>query len=160
MLDFEPEVVGVDIYRDQPVGDGGERLAKLLAAHDKIIWVSKFGDEASLGVAPPAALLKTDRTGLADIILDAEGTVRRGILFLDDGVNFDFSFSLRLALRFLAARGVFPVPGEPDSRHLKVGATTLAPFEANDGGYVPADSSGYQYLLDYQYGHRVFQRSL
>lgn len=156
LVDFEPDVVGVDIYRDQPVGDGGERLAEQLTAHDNIFWISKFGDAASLGVAPPAALVNTERTGFADIIVDSGGTVRRGVLFLDDGVNFDFSFSLRLALHHLAYRNVSPEPGEPDPSHMKIGATTIPPFEASDGSYVRADARGYQYLLDYKHGPPSF----
>ncbi len=152
LVELEPEVVGVDIYRDRPVGAGGERLAEQLGAHDTIFWISKFGDSASVGVAPPAALQDTERTGFADIIVDSDGTIRRGVLFLDDGVNFDFSFSLRLALHYLGARNVSPEPGEPDPSYMKVGAITISPFEANDGGYVRADASGYQYLLDYKYG--------
>jgi adenylate cyclase len=156
LVDLEPEVVGVDIYRDRPVGDGGERLAEQLATHDNIFWISKFGDAASVGVAAPAALVDTERTGFADITVDPGGTVRRGVLFLDDGVNIDFSFSLRLALYHLESRNVSPEPGEPDPSHMKIGATTIPPFEANDGSYVRADARGYQYLLDYKYGPPSF----
>ncbi len=152
LVGLEPAVVGVDIYRDRPVDAGAERLADLLTAHEEIIWVSKFSVEASSGVSPPAVLLDTDQTGFADIIPDPGGTVRRGVLFLDDGVNFDFSFSLRLALRYLAFRDVFPEPGEPDPSHFKLGSITVPPFEANDGGYIHADSRGYQYLLDFRHG--------
>jgi adenylate cyclase len=33
---------------------------------------------------------------------------------------------------------------------MKLGRTTLPPFEPNDGGYVRADAGGYQFLLDYR----------
>jgi adenylate cyclase len=39
-------------------------------------------------------------------------------------------------------------PQNPD--YLRLGRTTIRPFEANDGGYVRADAAGYQYLLDYR----------
>jgi len=39
---------------------------------------------------------------------------------------------------------------------LRLGRTTIRPFEANDGGYVHADASGYQFLLDFQGGHHTF----
>ncbi|MFQ5774396.1 MAG: CHASE2 domain-containing protein [Kiloniellaceae bacterium] len=152
LLRPEPELIGVDVYRDQPVGDGGERLAKLLAERDEIFWVSKFAEHPSLAVAAPAALADTDRTGFSDIVADPDGAVRRGVLFMDDGVTVDFSLSLRLALRYLGSREIFPQPGDDDPTHIRLGAITIPPFERNDGAYVGADARGYQYLLDFRYG--------
>ena len=40
LVDLEPEVVGVDIYRDRPIGAGAERLAERLTAHDNFFWIS------------------------------------------------------------------------------------------------------------------------
>lgn len=156
LLDHDPEVIGVDIYRDQPVGSGTDRLHGILRAHEQIVWITKFSDTAASRVPPPEPLRGTERVGFADIIPDPDGTVRRALLFLDDGVTVEFSFGLILALRYLASRGVFPEPGQPDPSHIKLGPTTIPPFEAKDGGYIDADSSGYQFLLDFRKGEQAF----
>lgn len=158
LLAMGADIVGVDVYRDHPVGSAGDRLARTIADDERIIWVSKFGGPASVGVAPPAVLRGTDRVGFADMVPDPGGIVRRGLLFLDDGVNVELSFALRLALRHLAARGIYAEPGEPDPSHLRLGPTTLPPFEPSDGGYVGADARGYQYLLNYPYGRPAFPK--
>ena len=152
VLALEPAAVGVDIYRDRPVGDGHERLAELLRTRPEIYWVSKFREGAWEGIAPPAVLEGTGRSGFSDVMEDSAGIVRRGLLFLDDQQTVEYGFALRLALAYLARHGVRPGPSPDNPVHLALGKVSLAPFEANDGGYVRADASGYQILLDFKRG--------
>ena len=152
VLALEPAAVGVDIYRDQPVGDGHERLAELLRTRQEIYWVSKFREGAWEGIAPPAALDGTGRTGFSDVMEDSAGIVRRGLLYLDDQQTSETGFALRLALAYLARHGVTPGPSPDNPDHLALGKVSLVPFEANDGGYVRADANGYQILLDFKRG--------
>jgi CHASE2 domain-containing sensor protein len=72
--------IGVDIYRDRPVGPGGEVLDDLLRRHPEIYWVSKLPDAAAddQGVPPPAVLADSARAVLADVVLDAGGAWRGG----------------------------------------------------------------------------------
>ncbi len=77
------------------------------------------------------------------------GIVRRGLLFLDDGVNVFYSFALRLVLPYLQDRDIVPEPDPDIGFHIRLGARTIRPFETNDGGYVNADARGYQFLLDF-----------
>ncbi len=158
LLAMGTDLIGVDVYRDHPIGSAGERLARTIAENDQIFWVSKFGDASGPGVAPPAVLRGTDRVGFADMVPDAGGIVRRGLLFLDDGVNVESSFALQLALRHLASQGIYAQPSNRDPSHLRLGPTTLVPFEPNDGSYVGADARGYQYLLSYPYGRPEFPK--
>ncbi|MHB8763283.1 MAG: CHASE2 domain-containing protein [Deferrisomatales bacterium] len=141
-----PRVVGLDIFRDLPVPPGTEELTALWAADPRVVAVSKFG---SPGVAPPPSLAGTEQVGFGDVVVDRGGTVRRGLLFLDDGVTVQSSLSLRLALRYLEAEGVFPGPAPGNPEHLQLGATAIAPFEPDDGPYAGADAQGYQFLLDF-----------
>ncbi len=156
LVALEPAAIGVDIYRDQPVREGGKSLAEVLRADDRIIWVSKFGEGTWQGVPPPAALRDTDRFGFADMIADPGGIVRRGLLFLDDGQTVSLSLALRLALRYLEPRGIGMAPDAEEPAHLRLGSITFVPFEASDGGYVDADAKGYQYTLDYVEGPAPF----
>jgi adenylate cyclase len=147
-----PSAIGIDLYRDLPVPPGSERVESLYANADELFAVFKFGDDRSPAVAQPPALVGTGRTGFADMMLDPGGVVRRGLLFLDDGTDFATSLALQLALRYLQPLGIGLQPDTDNPDHLRLGAATLPPLESDDGGYVGADASGYQYLLDYAPG--------
>jgi adenylate cyclase len=158
LLSLGPRVIGVDIYRDQPVPPGGEELQELLAASDKVIFIHKVGGGGAIPIEPPAVLSGTDRTGFSDMVIDPDGTVRRGLLFLDDGQQVYFSLPLALAVKYLAYDNIFPQAGEPDSTHIRLGDTTIPPFESNDGAYVGADAGGYQFLLNFAGGSAPFRQ--
>ena len=152
LLLHEPRAIGVDLYRDIAVPPGSEELDELLLSEKRIVIIEKFGDDKSKHVAGPKVLRGTDQIGFADVTIDDDGVVRRGLLFLDDGENFSFSLALRLSLMYLSHEGITPQAGEPDPQHLRLGAVTFKPFEADDGVYVDADAKGYQYMLDYRGG--------
>ena len=145
-----PRAIGLDIYRDVPVSPGSGELAAVLARDPRIIAVTKFGEGSFAGVPPPAALKGTERVGFNDILVDPGGIVRRGLLFLDDGVTTFYAFALRLALLYLQPEGVTPQPDPGDSRYLRLGRTTIPALEPNNGAYVRADDRGYQFLLDFR----------
>ncbi len=151
-----PRVIGLDIYRDLPQQPGSEALEEALLDNERIIVIKKFGSAESEGVNPPALLAGSERVGFTDLIVDPGGTVRRGLLFLDDESGVSFSFSLRMAMAYLADEGVFPQPGEPNPSFIRLGGVTLAPFETDDGPYAGADAAGYQFLLDYREGLSAF----
>ena len=158
ILAWQPRVLGVDIYRDQPVPPGAEKLEKLLATTPNLVMVHKLGTEMAPSILPPGVLQGTDRIGFSDMVVDPDGTVRRALLFLDDGQEVFASLSLQLALGYLQAEGIQPRAGDPDPSHIRLGETTIPPFEANDGAYVDADAAGYQFLLNYQDGRRPFRQ--
>lgn len=147
-----PRVIGVDKYRDLPAPPGSERLDQTICNHPEIVWVMKFGNAAARepAIAPPAILANSDRIGFSDVPLDEEGLVRRGLLFLDDGRQVVSAFSLVVALRYLQAEGIRLQPDPENPDHLRLGATTIPPLATDEGGYVHADTAGYQYLLDYR----------
>lgn len=154
---LEPTAIGVDIYRDRPVLPGSDELASVLVANQSVVFVDKFGTSAATAVKPPAVLAGTDQYGFSDMPVDTDGTVRKGLLFLDDGSKPRYSFGLRLALKYLEKRDVFPAPGESDASHLRLGETSIEPFESSDGPYTKTDAAGYQFLLDYQGGSQAFK---
>ncbi len=156
LLDHEPRVIGVDLYRDFAVPPGTQRFNALLRNNDSILFIEKFGDASGTRVLGPEALRGTERIGFSDVTVDSDGVVRRGLLFLDDGQNFSVSLPLRLAMAYLAEADITPQAGDPNPEHLRLGPTTFVPFEADDGAYVGADAAGYQYLLDYRGGVNPF----
>lgn len=95
-------------------------------------------------------MINTDQVGFSDIPLDKDSRIRRGLLFLDDGRQMTIAFALAIALRYLQPERIVPQadPQHPD--HLRLGATTIPPLAADEGGYAHLDAGGYQYLLDYR----------
>ncbi len=149
LTEYEARTIGLDLYRDLSVPPGSEAFEAILTRNPGIIVITKFGvgDEEAIG--PPSVLQGTEQVSFNDLILDAGGLVRRGLLFLDDGQNVLYSFALRLVLPYLEARGIVPEPDPDNEAHIRLGASTIRPFETNDGGYVNADARGYQFLLDF-----------
>lgn len=106
LLKHQPRAIGLDIYRDFSVPPGHEELNRLWLNSDRLFAVTKVGDATHPTIRPPAAL-SADRVGFNDVVVDAGGIVRRSLLFLpDDQGNTLYSFSLRLALRYLADEGI------------------------------------------------------
>lgn len=147
-----PRVIGVDKYRDLPVPPGTEQLDQFLRRHPEIVWVTKFGNFTTRdpAIAPPPALVGTDQVGFSDVPIDADGRVRRGLLFLDDGQQISTAFALAVALRYLQPEHIVPQPDPHQPDYLRLGATTIPPLATDEGGYVRTDAGGYQYLLDYR----------
>ncbi len=146
-----PRIIGVDKYRDLPVPPGSAKLNALLARKDNIIWVMKFGGAGTdhPPVLAPKVLQETDRIGFSDIPLDNDGIVRRGLLFMDDKQQFARSFPLVVALHYLRQEDIAMQPDTDQPQYLKLGKVTIPPLAANVGGYIHADTAGYQFLLDY-----------
>ena len=153
----KPRAIGLDIYRDIPVQPGHEDLIQTFRKHKNIIAIEKFGSNKLSGIPGPPALQGTEQLGFNDIPSDSGGIIRRGLLFLDDGQNYYFSFPLRLALLYLQHENIYPQPGEPNQYHLKLGDVTIPPFEHNFGSYINADAAGYQFMLDYKGGAMPFE---
>lgn len=150
LISYQPQVIGLDIYRDKAMPPGHNQLEAILLNNKHIITANKFGAAEHGGVPPPPMLTGTPQVGFVDILVDPGGIVRRGLLFLDDGYNVEYAFPLRLALHYLAAQGTVLRPGISDPDHLQLGQVTLPPLGPNDGPYKNADARGYQWLLDFQ----------
>ena len=148
--------IALDIYRDVPVPPGHEALNAVLAKNPQIVGAMLLPRGEHPGVRPPPALNGSDRVGFTDTVVDADGRVRRALLMVDDGKTVFYSLPFRIALLYLQAAGVTPQSDPQNPEYLKLGRTTLRPFEPNDGGYVRADAGGYQILIDYRDGPDAF----
>jgi adenylate cyclase len=148
----QPLAVGLDLIRDRPVGQGAERLAEIFRTTPNLYGVGKLsgipGDPYFAPIEPPTLLQQQGQVGDASVMVDGDGVIRRGNLYPTVGERAVPSLGLLLAHRYLQGRGI----GErtaPDGS-LQLGGVTFPFFEANDGGYVQADASGYQILMDWQ----------
>ena len=151
---WSARAVGVDLYRDRPLPPGSQALADLLAQHPEILWAFKLPDEGSPGVAPPAVLADSPRAVLADVVTDAGGVVRRGLLAATEART-------RRSVRTLGAALAEPYVAQGlralgDDVALGDGRVVLV--TERFGPYAQVDAAGYQTLLDFHGGRDRFGR--
>ena len=151
-----PRAIGLDIYRNFKVPPGTDQLERVLKQYPEIIGVMKYPGRPGEGIPPPPSLQGSDRIGINDVLPDRGGTLRRSLLFINDGEEAFMSFGLTLALKFLEFEGIQPEPDPDTPEYMKLGSTTFIPFQSHHGGYVGADDRGYQMLLRYYHADPPF----
>lgn len=148
---YQPRVIGLDIYRDLPMEPGNQRLRKVFANSDRLVVICKLSDASDPGVAPPSTV-KPEQISFSDLVLDPDGLVRRALLFAQPGQGkcpTPFSFSFQLTTKYLEKEGIFPINQKP-GQYLKLGNVVFRPINPNSGSYQGIDSRGYQLLLNYR----------
>lgn len=145
----QPAVVGLDLYRDVPQHVGLSELKPQLQA-ENLIAITLIGDDENTNVPPPPNVPE-ERVGFNDLISDSDGVVRRNLLFgsTPNGKVY-FSFSLRVAIAYLAQQNIFPQASEQNPEYLQLGPATFEPLKRNSGAYKTVDDAGYQILLNYR----------
>ena len=158
---YEPAVIGLDLYRDFAIEPGHDELVQQFNAIENIVVIEKaLPDRAGYTIPPPATLSQTpEKVGFADALLDEDGRVRRNLLgtYTPEG-DYKFSFSVRLAEKYLARRGIVLENGTRDPEAMRFGDTELIRVHANTGGYVRTDAGGNQVLINFRSGPQPFQR--
>ncbi|WP_341733145.1 CHASE2 domain-containing protein [Microcoleus sp. EPA2] len=167
---LQPRVIGLDVLRDVPQGEGRDELAKFLRRSDRTIGVCLVTDGTvdSPGTPPPPGMPK-ERIGFADFGVDPGGIVRRALLFMkppaietnyptekhlcNDNSQVLFSFNLQLVLRYLQAQKIYPKLAKDQS--LWLGQKQFKKLEPNDGEYKNVDLRGYQILINYRSRSKV-----
>jgi CHASE2 domain-containing sensor protein len=150
---YQPQVIGLDIYRDYPVEKNLPTLATQMRQSDRLVTICKVSDPQAgrIGVAPPPEI-SVDRLGFSDLVLDADSVVRRQLLALTpppaSTCTAAYAFSVQLALRYLAAQNI-SLQFAPDGSW-QLGQARFSPLEAHTGGYQGIDAWGHQILLNYR----------
>lgn len=140
-----PSVIGIDLYRDLPVEPGHQKLMDVFKSTPNLIGVEKVVGNK---VAPPSTLNKLGRVGFVDVVLDADGKVRRGLMSVQRQDKIHLSIGVALALKYLKLKGV--ILQQLDKHQFQLGQARLIPFDGNDGSYVRANSGGFQMLLNFR----------
>ncbi len=144
----KPRVIGLDLYRNLPVPPGNQALIKVFKSTPNLIGIEKAVGE-TVGSSP--ILKELGQIANADLILDADGKVRRGLLTVkNDAGETQESLGVKLALMYLEKEGISLEVVDPDRKHYQLGKAIFTPFTGNEGGYVGADSGGYQILLNFR----------
>jgi adenylate cyclase len=151
LSDAGARAIGIDIYRDLAVPPGSDELDEVFASHPHVIALTQIADEGGVGVGPPKVLAGTAQVGFNNMLLDRDGTVRRGLLYMEDAEgNVATSMSFLLAIHYLGWEEIFPEADPDDPSLLKLGASTFPLLPADFGGYANAETGGYQFPLDFR----------
>ncbi|MEO0538852.1 MAG: adenylate/guanylate cyclase domain-containing protein [Cyanobacteria bacterium P01_A01_bin.123] len=147
-----PAVVGLDLYRDVPQQPGRAALIQQIQA-SQVVVIRKLGDSINAGTpAPPE--VDPALVSFNDFVTDSDGIVRRNLLFSATDNSADApvlsSFSLQLALRYLALQGIESKPWPHNPEVMQLGKAVALPLHRGFGGYQTIDALGYQILLDYR----------
>ncbi|MGD1943104.1 MAG: CHASE2 domain-containing protein, partial [Leptolyngbyaceae cyanobacterium] len=148
---YEPQLIGLDIFRDRPEPDSP--LPALLAEQDNLVGLCSVrtgSEDGQSGIAPPPQL-PADRLAFSNVVEDHDGVMRRHLLFMtpqgDDPCGTPFSLSALLAIKYLYAEGI--EPQNLSDERLQLGRATFAPLHSQSGPYHNLDHWGFQVWLNY-----------
>ena len=153
LASYQPQVIGLDIYRDYPAEKNVPMLAAQMQQNDRVFSVCKVSDPQAgrKGIAPPPEI-PVSRQGFSDFALDSDSVVRRQLLAMTPPPSSEctasYAFSVQIALRYLANQGT-TLQFLPDGSW-QLGKARFQPIEAHTGGYQGIDAWGSQILLNYR----------
>ena len=147
-----PRAIGLDLYRNLPVEPGHQELVKVFASTPNLIGIKKVVKKAdSDAVEAPPTLLKLGQVGASDMVLDADGKLRRSLLYLRTQDNqLILTLGAKLAFRYLATEGITSQEVDRSKSQFRLGRAVFSPLQTNDGGYIRADVGGYQILSNFR----------
>ena len=153
---YQPRAIGLDVFRDLTTGSSRTELSQILSNSSNLVGIeAALSPQATLTVKPPPEL-PPDRIGLADVVIDPDGKLRRSLLASKVNGKTRYSVSLLLAAMYLRSQGITLQHETRASDPIQLGAVTLPLFHKNTGGYVNASSGGNQILLNFRTSPQPF----
>ncbi|MBE9040751.1 CHASE2 domain-containing protein [Oscillatoriales cyanobacterium LEGE 11467] len=153
----QPAAIGVDLYRDLPEPPGHERLVEIFKNTPNLIGVEKAIGEPAEQVGPPPALEEANQVALADLVEDADGKIRRALIYAQGKPGF----GTRLALDYLSSRHQLELEfADREKKYYRLGKALFIPLIGNEVPYkgLGHDFGGYQIFLNYRGGVNRFTR--
>ncbi|XGV97301.1 MAG: CHASE2 domain-containing protein [Leptolyngbya sp. BL-A-14] len=146
----QPRVIGLDIFRDLPVEPGHQDLVRVFTSTPNLIGVEKVIKTTQGEVIQPPPILKQQQVSASDLLLDADGRIRRSLLYLTnkDG-NSIATLGAQLAFVYLKREGIQLNSLNTSNSHFRLGRAEFSTLQPNDGGYVRLDAGGYQILSNF-----------
>ncbi len=144
----QPRGIALDLYRDLADAKGHEELVDVFESTPNLIGIEKVTGET---VAPPPALDSLGQTAAADLVIDADGKVRRALITLgtQDG-EFREGLGAKLALMYLKEEGIHLREIDAEKKIYGLGRGVFVPLTGYEGGYIGSDTGGYQTLLNFR----------
>ena len=159
---LQPAIIALDLWREKAIYSevDYENLLTLLANNQKIIAVCSTSENRpnKSGTIPPRGVPKK-RLGFTDVVYDnlQVDIVRRHLMFMaieeKDPCQTWYSLSARVALNFLAIKGI--KPENISSESIRIGDVTLRKLRKGKGIYQIVDHGGFQILLNYRNSDKV-----
>ncbi len=157
---FNPSVIGLDIYRENPVKPEYADLAKTMQTSDRFIAICRGGENTTdSGVPPPPEVSgQLQRQGFSDVVTDPDNVIRRQILSMAPAppCATDKSLSFRLASRYLKNHGI--QPQLTPENNWQFGKVVFKNIQQNSGAYTGIDNLGHQVLLNWRAADSVAQQ--
>jgi CHASE2 domain-containing sensor protein/class 3 adenylate cyclase/CheY-like chemotaxis protein/nitrogen-specific signal transduction histidine kinase len=150
----EPRAIGLDIYRDLPVEPGHQELIDVFKSTPNLIGIEKV---AGVAIAPSPELGKLGQVGANDIVLDADGKLRRALVIIgkSDDTMLE-GFGVKLARMYLEKEGIKLRVIDEKNNIYGLGKAAFVPLTGNEGEYSKSDTGGYQILINYRGGLKSF----
>ncbi len=146
----KPRGIGLDIYRDLVVEPGHEELVDVFKSTPQIIGIEKL---AGNSVAPPPVLDKSGQVAAADLVLDADGKVRRALVLIGNSEGKSRQgLGVNLALMYLEAEGIELRVIDSEKKIYGLGQAVFVPLTGKELGYRQEYTGGYQILLNFRGG--------
>jgi CHASE2 domain-containing sensor protein len=158
---YRPVAIGLDIYRYQPVPPGHESLVTQLQQNQRLVTACALGNNKEDSIAPPPNS-PAEQQSFVDLENDQDYTVRRHLqsrtpnpISPHRACETPFSFSLKLAYRYLEAKGI---PTTTLEKNWQFGSVVFKRLEPRSGGYQNLDARGNQVLINYRATPQIAQR--
>lgn len=159
----QPRVIGLALDRNlKDEKPGRQKLEQVFRTTPNIIgvekavsdWVksSKSLEEISRRLLRQSLepTMTINRVSIADLVLDADGKVRRALISAEfDNGKVALGLGALTALVYLKQDGVLPEKS-PDSDVKILGQANLSALQSNSAAYINAPTEGYQTLLNYR----------
>ena len=153
---YQPRVVGLDLYRDFAADPSQSALSSRLQQDNRLVAICKaedFEDAAIPSIDPPPEM-PLSRVGFSDFREDSDGILRRHLLGMlplmrtqTSRCNTEWSFSLQIAAQYLSGQQIaaqFTEAGD-----LWLGSRLVEVFQSHGGAY-PPHVGGSEILLNYR----------
>ena len=138
-LQADAAAIGLDLYRDQGVGQGQACLRERIQRHPNLVAIFNAAD----GIPAPPGTPPTQQA-FNDLVVDADGVIRRDLVHVSGQTAAVVSLPVRLAV--LSGRQ----PNLLATLSNQKQAETLGPWLApQSGGYRDLDAAGFQRLLPF-----------
>lgn len=146
----QPRVIGLDLYRDLPKEPGHQKLLQVFGNTPELLGIERI---TSGRVGPPPVLKDANQIALADLVLDADRKIRRGLLSAEDPEdpgNVKMSLGAASALKYLEAEGITLETIDANAQKFQLGQAVFTPMKNLVAGYSAADLGGYQILMNWR----------
>ena len=163
LQEYEPRVIGLNLLRsftaNADENSASAELFKFVQSTPNLVVAERaFASAPTMNTTLPSDL-PAERVGFVDSIVDSDGGLRRSLLAArSPDSKLKYSLALQLVKQYLQAEGIpFEVEtgidlNADDSRSIgpiRLGGAELTRLHPNSGGYVRANTEGYQSLIHF-----------